>query len=397
MKRTIPIVTVLILLLGLVMSMSCLGVSVADLKATYVPPDVAATVSSITATQTAQATPSGTPCRDATQVAVDVAATVGAITATQTALPLPTTPPQKVALVSFHGRYVTAEGSAGRWLLGQESGLSDCGLFTLDYLDNGKVALKTCHDRYVTAPKTGVTRSDWRLWQETELRGCGQFTLYDLGENEIALETCAENVITAGDGGWEEDLAWAIVGETDVVRDWERFKPLRLYPPLQSMVVNFDGCAGVAKLDRRMGPAYAPGDMLVESYVKEDGRGCIAKLEYDTADWAAFWIQLQRADLSPYTQIVFDIRADTPESVPQQVKIELKRAGNQQISVLRHDLSEVTSEWQTMSVNLSDFEGSASTLTDIEELVFTFESGGSRTIGVIYLDNIALRRGEGIP
>ncbi|MDY7075840.1 MAG: carbohydrate binding domain-containing protein [Chloroflexota bacterium] len=300
---------------------------------------------------------------------------------------------KKIALKSFHGQYVTALGAGGGWLLRQEPNLSDCAKFTLDYLDDGKVTLMTCYGRYVTAPRTGVTRSDWRLWQESELGDCGQFVLYDLGGNDIAFETCAGNFLTAGDGGWPGDLAWAVVAETDVIKDWEHFNMLRPYTPLQSMIVNFDSCTGVTKLGGQMGAAIDPltGDRLVESYVEEGGRGCIARLEYDIANWGAFWILLQNADLSPYSQIVFDLKAGQQE-VPEQVKIELKRAGGQQISILRYSLSEVTTDWQTVAVDLSDFRGSLSSFIDMEELVFTFEASGSRKTGVIYLDNIALRR-----
>ena len=115
------------------------------------------------------------------------------------------------------------------------------------------------------------------------------------------------------------------------------------------------------------------------------------RLEYDIVDWGGFWIQLQGADLSPYSQLVFDVKAGQQE-VPEWVKIELKRAGSQQISILRRNLSEITTNWQTMAVDLSGFRGSLSSFTDVEELVFTFEANGSRKTGVIYLDNISLRR-----
>jgi hypothetical protein len=361
MKQAIPIIRMVVLLLGLLMSIGCLGISVDDLKATYVPPAAAETLTSIAATQTA-ITPTAPP-------------------------------PQKVALVSFHGRYVVAAGAGDGWLLRQEPDLTDCGWFTLNYLDDGKVTLKTCHDRYATAPKAGTTRSDWRLWQEPDLDECGRFTLYDLGSDNVVIETCEGNVLTAGDGGWPEDLAWAVVGETDDLKDWERFTILRPFTLQQSMVVNFDNCSGVTRLGGQMGAAYDPvsDDRLVESYVEERERGCVARLEHDIVTWGAFWIQLQGADWSSYSQLVFDFKAD-PQTVPEQVKIELKRADGQQISILRYSLSEITTDWQTIAVNLSDFEGTLSSLTDIEELVFTFETDGSRKTGVIYLDNIALRQ-----
>jgi len=302
-------------------------------------------------------------------------------------VPLPT--PIEVAFESFHGQYVTATRVGGGGLLGQERNLSDCGKFTLDYQDDGKVALVTCHGRYVTAPETGATRSDWKLWEESELSECGQFVLYDLGGGDVAVETCAGNVLTAGDGNWPGELAWAVVAETGDIKDWERFKMSQPYTPVQSMVVNFDSCTGVTKLGGKMGPAYVPPDNLVESYVPEGGPGCVARLEYDIADWGGFWIRLQGADLSPYGQLVFDIKAD-PQEIPKEVKIELKRAGLQEVSIRR--ISGITTKWQTMSVNLEEFEGSLSSFTDMEELAFVFEANDSRSIGVVYLDNIALRR-----
>jgi hypothetical protein len=350
MKRAIPTTTTVISLLGLLMSIGCIGTTRKEL----IEPAVIETLIAMEATQ-------------------------------------------KIALTSFHGRCVTALGAGGGWLLTQETDLSDCAKFTLHYLDNGKVALVTCHGRYVTAPKTGTTRSDWRLWQESELGECGQFALYDLGGGDVAVETCTGNVLTAGDGGWPPELAWAVVGETDVIRDWERFKMSQPYTPLQCMIVNFDSCSGVTKLGEEMGAAFVPPhNSLVVSYVPEDRPGCVARLEYDIVDWAGFWIRLQGADLSPYSQLVFDIKANQQE-VPEQMKIELKRSGGQQISTLYYDISEMTPHWQRMTVDLGDFRGSLSSFRDMEELVFVFEANGSGSTGVIYLDNIALRRARDDP
>lgn len=358
---------IIVLLLVLLIPVGC-GRSVEDLKATHVPPAVTAAVATIRATLTAAPT-------------------------TLTAAPAT----QEVVLLSFHGRYVTATGAGGGWLLTQDPVLSDCGWFTLHHLDNGRVALMTCHGRYVTAPQTGATRSDLRLWQETELDDCGQFTLHDLGRDGIAIETCTAKLLTAGDGGWPGELAWAVAAETLDIRDWERFKILQPYMPPQSTLVDFDNCTRVTRRGGQMGAAYDPNsdDRLVESIEEKDGRVCIAKLEYDIAGWGSFWIQLQGADLSPYHQLVFDIKASSQENIPERIKIELKRANGQEISILR--TSGITTDWQTTSVNLSEFEGSLSSFTDVEELVFTFEANGSRKTGAIYMDNIALRRGRGNP
>ena len=132
-------------------------------------------------------------------------------------------PPENIALKSFHGRYITAMDEGDNWTLGQETELSDCGRFTLHHFANGKVALETCHGRYVTAPERGTARQTWMLGQESELGDCGQFDLYELGSDRVAFKTCAEMFFTAGDDGlgWEEELEWAVVGETPNLEAWE--------------------------------------------------------------------------------------------------------------------------------------------------------------------------------
>lgn len=142
-------------------------------------------------------------------------------------------PPIKIILMSSHDedkdgeydRYVIAKDEDDSWSLRQEPELTDddCGVFTLHSLVNGKVALKTCHDKYVTAPKTGDVREDWKLTQETQLTDCGQFDLYELGGGRVAFRTCDGNFLTAGDGGWKPELAWSIVAETGILNEWEKF------------------------------------------------------------------------------------------------------------------------------------------------------------------------------
>jgi hypothetical protein len=138
-------------------------------------------------------------------------------------------PPQQmvIALQSFHGRYITALGEADGWKLSQTTELGDCGWFTLSYLANGKVMLKTCHDRYLTAPASGAEDVDWIITHESKPGRCGQFDLYELGSDRIALKTCAKWFITAGDGNWPGVLAWSVVGKTENLMDWEILTILR--------------------------------------------------------------------------------------------------------------------------------------------------------------------------
>ena len=143
-----------------------------------------------------------------------------------------------VALITFHGRYVTAMGADRDWVLRAETTeLKDWEKFTLLCLDNGKVALKTHHDGYVTA--MGADR-DWVLRAETtELKDWEKFTLVeaDTGEQlpcleafklfgqdsvRVALKTHHDRFVTAMNDqpGWD----WELRAETRTLSDWEKFE-----------------------------------------------------------------------------------------------------------------------------------------------------------------------------
>ena len=65
------------------------------------------------------------------------------------------TPTSKIALKSYHGRYVTALGEGEGWSLKQNDDAEpgDCGWFTQYHLADGKIALLTCHGRYRHGPQ----------------------------------------------------------------------------------------------------------------------------------------------------------------------------------------------------------------------------------------------------
>ena len=173
-----------------------------------------------------------------------------------------------------------------------------------------------------------------------------------------------------------------------------RTDPIALVTEL--VIADFDSCTGETEQGGMMGAAYdaSAGDRLVESYVAETGRGCVARLEYEIAGWSAFWTQLQGADLSPYSQLAFDVRGDTQKNIPRRVKIELKRQVDQEVSITY--VSGITTDWQKVNVNLADFGPTGYTaplsgFTDMKELVFTFEATQAGGAGVVYLDNIVVR------
>ncbi len=120
---------------------------------------------------------------------------------------------REVAFKTIHGQYITAEQGEGDdgWDLGQQPELDESGWFTQQSLANGKIALVSYYDRYVTARKDGDDREDRLLGQESELSDCGQFDLYELGSGRVALKTCAGHFVTPGDASWS-GLEWKVVG-----------------------------------------------------------------------------------------------------------------------------------------------------------------------------------------
>lgn len=100
-------------------------------------------------------------------------------------------------------------------------------------------------------------------------------------------------------------------------------------------------------------------------------------------------MKLKNADFSSFSTLVFDIKGDPEVGIPRSIKIELKRAGNSEVAITH--ISGITSEWQSIRIDLADFEPPLSAWTQMEELVFVFEANRSGSEGVVYLDNIALQ------
>ncbi len=149
-------------------------------------------------------------------------------------------PPHKtVAFKTFHDRFVTAMGADRDWVLRAETRqISDWEKFTLICLDNGKVALTTSHGRYVTAMNDqpgfdwelrGETNvlSDWEKFTvidpdtEEQLTCMRVFELLEQGEVRIALQTYHNRYVTAMND--EPGRDWKLRGETNELRDWEKF------------------------------------------------------------------------------------------------------------------------------------------------------------------------------
>lgn len=140
---------------------------------------------------------------------------------------------ERVALKSYHGRYVSALGVGEDWAVTQHPGPEpdDCAWFTAYHLGEDsrgydRIALETCYGRFVTAPRRGTTRLDRLVWQESGFGDCGQFIVEPQDNGKFALMTCAGKYLTTGDDGPTWPVPWAIVVQDQsqpTVEEWETF------------------------------------------------------------------------------------------------------------------------------------------------------------------------------
>jgi hypothetical protein len=149
--------------------------------------------------------------------------------------PIPTPTPAVVALKTYHDRYVTALGQDGDWRLKAEATeIGTWETFTLLCLDNGKIALRTYHNRYVTA-----LAADWAwilraetsdLWDyekftpvdadtEEQLDCLDVFELLKKGDVKIALKNWDNRYVTA----LGQDNDWWLKAETRDLLGYEKF------------------------------------------------------------------------------------------------------------------------------------------------------------------------------
>lgn len=234
-------------------------------------------------------------------------------------------------------------------------------------------------EEYIVQPGDSLSRIAGRFG--TTVEAIAQTN--DISDPNLIVVGQVLEISAVGDSGTAEPAA-----------DSATVAPPAPMPTKSLVAANFDNCAATNNLGGMMGAAYNAPDVLAETYIKEPGRGCVARLEYDINEWSAFWMQLGGVDLTAYATLNFDIRADDP--APWELKVELKHActpdvGCEEFSVFY--TGGIDDQWRSMSLPLREFGTTGyapplSSLEDIDELVFTFERNHSGSEGVVYLDNI---------
>ncbi len=171
------------------------------------------------------------------------------------------------------------------------------------------------------------------------------------------------------------------------------------------VIADFDQGTVTNDLDGYMGAAYDPnsGDHLLETYVPEGDEASFARLEYEIANYAAFWLQLNEVDLTEYRVLSFDIRADPSFAIPGSIEIQWRRncpgGGGQCVEVEAHRVSGITQEWRKIAIPLEEFgwsghsdSGPLKAWDNVEQLAFVFHKETSGSKGCVYLDNIVVYR-----
>lgn len=170
--------------------------------------------------------------------------------------------------------------------------------------------------------------------------------------------------------------------------------PTNTYTPIPPKVIaNFDSCSGINNLGGAMGAAFVDSNFLAETFVPDNSTDCVARLEYRIDYWAAFWMNLQSTNFSPYTALSFKVRVDLANGATPRLKVELKRANGTEVEVYRN--LTLTNGWNTITINFADFQSidyanQLSSLAQMEELVFTLESFGSHSEGIVYIEDVWL-------
>ncbi|MFH1415902.1 MAG: carbohydrate binding domain-containing protein [Elusimicrobiota bacterium] len=127
--------------------------------------------------------------------------------------------------------------------------------------------------------------------------------------------------------------------------------------------------------------------------VKAGMEGSSMKLTYDVdspeSAFNGFWMKLEGTDFSTYNSIVFSVKGETKDGFTDKLVIELKSPNDE---TGKNMVSGITAEWQEFVLPLSSFSG-LSSYAQLSEFVVVFDdTNSSPKTGVIYLDNIYVKK-----
>jgi len=130
-----------------------------------------------------------------------------------------------------------------------------------------------------------------------------------------------------------------------------------------------------------------------DNVTRHGEKGFAIKLSYcvDSPNPAynGFWMMLPNLDASRYDTLNLWVKGDAQAGYTTVFKIELKNAAKQ---IGRYYVSNVTDQWQQISVPLSDFKGLLDR-TALTELVIVFEDRmATNKKGTIYIDDISFSK-----
>lgn len=130
-----------------------------------------------------------------------------------------------------------------------------------------------------------------------------------------------------------------------------------------------------------------------DNVVRHGEKGFAMKLDYSVESpnpaYNGFWMMLPNFDASKYDNLAFVVKGDSKEGYTTVFKVELKNASKQ---IGRFYVSNVSDQWQQISIPLSGFKGLVDR-SNLTELVIVFEDRmASNKKGIIYVDDFKFTR-----
>ncbi len=125
--------------------------------------------------------------------------------------------------------------------------------------------------------------------------------------------------------------------------------------------------------------------------IKHGKEGYSIQIYYDIDSpnpaFNGFWMKLNNIDASKYSTLNFWVKGDEMRGFTKAFKIELKNAKGE---TGKYYVSNLTSEWQKISIALNNFQG-LNDLSNLSEFIMVFEdTTATKKEGAIYLDDIYL-------